>query len=116
MPSSSEFQELIGGCDIIDAEGNIIEGTDKRTTMYGVVGLRLRSRVNGNVIFFPASGYGGGAAWSSRGSYGFYWSSSWGSARTAWDLIFGPSGMSPHDTYNRYSGFPVRPVIDTASP
>lgn len=115
MPSSSEFQELFDFCDIIDADGNIIVATDKRTTMYGVVGLRLRSKVNGSVIFFPASGLGSETAWSYRGSYGLYWSSSWSSASNARNLVFYPSGVNPLITNTRYHGFAVRPVCP-ASP
>lgn len=116
MPSSDEFQGLFGNCDIIDAEGNIIEAADKRTTMYGVVGLRLRSRVNGNVIFFPASGRGDGTTWYGRGSNGYYWSSSWLSDRYAKSLNFSLSSVYPQSSSSRYFGFAVRPVIDPATP
>lgn len=116
MPSSSEIQELFDGCDFIDAEGNIIEATDKRTTMFGVIGIRLRSRVNGNVIFLSATGGGSGAAWNNRGTDGYYWSSSWYSARNARSLLFSPSGANPQFAVYRYYGFPIRPVFDPASP
>jgi hypothetical protein len=118
MPSTEEFKELFDNCDFIDADGNIVsaatsvDGTaaDKRITMNGIVGLRLRSKINGNIIFFPASGYGSGTTWSSRGSGGLYWSSSWGSARDARYLFFDPSGVNPQSTGNRFGGFAVRPV------
>jgi hypothetical protein len=118
MPSTEEYKELFDNCDFIDADGNIVSAStsvagtaaDKRITMNGIVGLRLRSKINGNVIFFPASGLGYGTSWSRRGSYGYYWSSSWNSARDARLLYFFPSGVGPQLTYNRYSGFAVRPV------
>lgn len=116
MPSASEFGELFNNCDIIDADGDIIESTDKRTTMYGVVGLRLRSKVNGNVIFFTTSGVGSETSWYYRGSNGGYWSSTWGSARYARRLVFSHSGVDRVGTSNRFSGFAIRPVIDPASP
>lgn len=116
MPSSSEFQELIDFCDIIDADGNIIVATDKRTTMYGVVGIRLRSRVNGNIIFFPACGYGNGSSWASFGLVGYYWSTSWSSDLMSLFLYFSASAVYPHNTTYRYSGFPIRPVFDPTSP
>lgn len=115
MPSLSEFQELFDFCDIIDADGNIIEATDKRTTMYGVVGLRLRSRVNGSVIFIPASGNGNRTTWGNRGANGYYWSSSWDSARSARSLYFISDGVYPQNSSSRYLGFAVRPVCP-ASP
>lgn len=116
MPSTDEFQELFDNCDIIDAEGNIIEATEKRTTMYGVVGLRLRSKVNGNIIFFTASGDGNGTTWNFRGSYGLYWSLSWATSRYARNLSFGPSGVFPRITNFRSYGFAVRPVYDPNTP
>jgi len=118
MPSTEEYKELFDNCDFIDADGNIVSAStsvagtaaDKRITMNGIVGLRLRSKINGNVIFFPASGYGLGTTWSNRGSHGYYWSSSWISARNARGLYFHSGGVSPQNTSNRYDGFAVRPV------
>lgn len=118
MPSTEEFKELFDNCDFIDADGNVVTAStsvagtaaDKRITMNGIVGLRLRSKINGNIIFFPASGYGSGTTWSSRGAYGSYWSSSWYSARLARNLLFNSGGVSPQITYYRYYGFAVRPV------
>ena len=118
MPSTEEFKELFDNCDFIDADGNLVTestsvaGTaaDKRITMNGIVGLRLRSKINGNVIFFPASGYGGGTTWGNRGSNGYYWSSSWYSARDARNLSFSSGGVGPQTTSNRYYGRAVRPV------
>lgn len=118
MPSTEEFKELFDNCDFIDADGNIVSAStsvagtaaDKRITMNGIVGLRLRSKINGNVIFFPASGNGLGTSWGNRGAYGLYWSSSWYSARYARGLNFGPSGVGPQGTNGRANGFAVRPV------
>jgi hypothetical protein len=118
MPSTEEFKELFDNCDFIDADGNLVTestsvaGTaaDKRITMNGIVGLRLRSKINGNVIFFPASGGGNGTSWNSRGAYGYYWSSSWNSARNARNLVFYSGGVGPQVTNNRCLGFAVRPV------
>lgn len=118
MPSTEEFKELFDNCDFIDADGNVVTAStsvagtaaDKRITMNGIVGLRLRSKINGNIIFFPASGDGGGTSWSLRGAGGYYWSSSWGSARNARGLLFFSGGVRPQHTYDRYGAFAVRPV------
>ena len=118
MPSTEEFKELFDNCDFIDADGNLVTestsvaGTaaDKRITMNGIVGLRLRSKINGNVIFFPASGNGDGTTWYGRGAYGNYWSSSWGSARLARYLSFSSDGVYPQGANCRYYGRAVRPV------
>ena len=118
MPSKEEYKELFDNCDFIDADGNIVSAStsvagtaaDKRITMNGIVGLRLRSKINGNVIFFPASGGGYGTAWDSRGASGNYWSSSWHSARYARHLYFRSDGLYPQNASYRYYGFAVRPV------
>lgn len=107
MPSSEEFKELIDNCDFIDADGNIVSAT---TIMNGIVGLRLRSKINGNIIFFPASGYGSGTFWDDRGVNGYYWSSSWISERNAQVLSLGSNGVNPQGTGRRYNGCAIRPV------
>lgn len=79
-PATEDFGELFNSnyTKYIDANGNDIAAdvTDKRTTMNGITGLRLKSKVNGNIIFFPCSGDGSGSSWYGRGSNGYYWSRS----------------------------------------
>lgn len=118
MPSVVEFQELFDNCDFIDANGNIVTaatsvaGTDadKRITMNGVVGLRLRSKINGAIIFLPASGDGNGTTWRRQGTRGEYWSSSWFSDRLARYLVFYSGGVDPQNSNPRFSGMAIRPV------
>jgi len=118
MPTSAEFKELFDNCEYVDADGNIVTAetsvaktaADKRVTVNGIVGLRLRSKINGNILFFPASGYGNGASRYYRGARGDYWSSSFGSARNARFLSFSSGGVSPQHTSSRCSGFAVLPV------
>lgn len=118
MPTNEEFAELFSNIEYIDADGNLVTeansvaktAADKRVTVNGIVGLRLRSKINGSVLFFPASGYGYGTTWNDRGGYGYYWSSSWRSARYARSLLFYSGGVSPQYTLNRCYGFAVRPV------
>ena len=98
MPTEEQIKELFDNCNWV------------RKTINGINGYLVTSKINGNVIFFPASGYGGGTTWNNRGSYGGCWSSSWGSARYARNLSFYPSGVNPQYTGNRYYGFAVRPV------
>ena len=98
LPTSGEFVELNNNCDS--------EWTDED----GVAGRRFTSRVNGNSIFFPASGYYDGTALNGRGTSGDYWSSTWNSETNARYLNFGSSGVNPqNDDYRRY-GFTVRAV------
>ena len=98
LPTVGEFQELNSNCDS--------EWTDED----GVAGRRFTSRINGNSIFFPASGYYGGTSLNVRGSGGLYWSSSYNSAADAFSLNFGSSSVHPADGNNRRYGFTARAV------
>ena len=98
LPTVGEFQELNSNCDS--------EWTDED----GVAGRRFTSRVNGNSIFFPASGYYGGTTLSSRGTNGYFWSSSFYSASSAYNLNFISSYVNPAGSNIRRYGFSVRAV------
>ena len=113
MPTSAEFKELFDNCDFVQADGTtVIEAgtTDKRVTVNGVLGIYLKSKINGNLLFFACSGYGDGTSWYSRGSYGYYWSASFNSARYAYGLGFSSGGVGPQSLSNRYYGCAVLPV------
>ena len=98
LPTVGEFQELNSNCDS--------EWTDED----GVAGRRFTSRINGNSIFFPASGIYYGTTLSNRGSLGLYWSSSYNSATNAYNLNFDSSFVSPANYYYRRYGFTARAV------
>ena len=98
MPTVGEFQELNAQCDS--------EWTDED----GVAGRRFTSRINGNSIFFAASGYRRGTSLSNRGSNGYYWSASLGSAADGYNLNFYSSNVNPAYYYPRFNGFSVRAV------
>ena len=98
LPTSGEFQELYNNCDS--------EWTDED----GVAGRRFTSRINGNSIFFPAAGFYDGTTLSSRGSSGFYWSSTWYSETYARYMGFDSTGVGPQNNYGRRLGFSVRAV------
>ena len=112
MPTVTEFQELFDNCIYIDASGAEVSAgtTDKSATVNGIVGLYLQSKINGNRLFFACSGLGDGTSWNYRGSYGFYWSASFLSARGARGLHFYRSGVDLQNGYFRPNGFAVRPV------
>lgn len=113
MPTSDDFAELLENCIYIDANGAEIETdrVDKRITINGIVGIRLKSKINGNVLFFSSSGLGSRTSLVNRGGDGYYWSSSWNSARNAKYLNFYSSGVFPQKTDDRYYGFAIRPVM-----
>ena len=98
LPTVDEFQELKSNCDS--------EWTDED----GVAGRRFTSRINGNSIFFPASGYYDGTTLYGRGSVGYYWSSSYMSETYACYMFFNSGGVYPADYYLRRYGYSVRAV------
>jgi hypothetical protein len=98
LPTVGEFQELNSNCDS--------EWTDED----GIAGRRFTSRINGNSIFFPVSGYRGGTGLDYRGSNGYYWSSSLFSQTHGYYLYFYSGGVYPASLNNRFLGFSVRAV------
>ena len=98
LPTVGEFQELNSNCDS--------EWTDED----GVAGRRFTSRINGNSIFFPASGLYNGTSLYNRGTSGNYWSSSYISEAHAYDLDFYSSGVHPADGSGRRYGLTARAV------
>jgi len=110
MPSSEEFAELFDNIDYVDANGDVISGTDKTTTINGIVGIRLKSKINGNILFFPCSGYGSDTSLSYRGLYGGCWASSFYTATQGHALVFFSSMSSPNGNNMRCGGLAIRPV------
>ena len=112
MPTRGEFSELFANIDYLDADGNTIASstTNKLVTYNGVVGLRLKSKLNSNELFFACSGDGYGTSWRNRGSGGYYWSSSLYSATYGRNLYFDSGGVGPQNNDYRFFGFTVRPV------
>ena len=113
MPTSVEFQELFNNSKFIDANGDEIDSsvTNKLVNVNGIVGIYIESLINGARLFFSCSGYGVGRSLNVRGSYGYYWSSTWGSARWAQNMTFTREGVYSRANNNRYNGFTVRPVL-----
>jgi hypothetical protein len=112
LPTTTEYAELFANIDYLNADGTVKDAaeTNKLSTVNGVTGLWLQSKINGNKLFFACSGYGGGQSWYSRGSGGYYWSASFNSARNARYLYFYSGGVYPQGNYYRFYGFAVRPV------
>ena len=98
LPTVGEFQELNAQCDS--------EWTDED----GVAGRRFTSRINGNSIFFPASGNRYGTVLYGHGSGGNYWSSSLSSSAGGYGLSFNSGGVHPAGGNDRFNGFSVRAV------
>ena len=98
MPKNSEWKELAEKC------------TWRWTTSNGVNGMMVTG-TNGKSIFLPAAGWYSGSTINNKGSYGSYWSSSYGSDENAlaWDLI---NSDKTSAYLNRSHGLSVRPVKD----
>lgn len=118
MPSNSEYVNLFSICKFLEANGSDMDTskTDKRVDMPDgnggtVKGIYIESTVTGNRLFFSCSGYGNGRSWYGRRSNGYYWSSTFVSARNARSLSFRSGGVYPQYSYDRCSGFALRPVF-----
>ncbi len=102
LPTEAECDELVNNC------------TRQWTSQNGVKGMRFTSKRNGNSIFFPAVGWRRGPSTNYAGERGYYWSStSYGSNKqNAYNLYFNSGGSANTDWSHRYSGQPVRPVLE----
>jgi len=105
MPTKTEFEELRSNCNW------------QWKTINGQTGYQLISKVNGNSIFLPTSGYRNGTSLNSVGTYGLYYSSE--PINATGDRIYGlqfqkskheVSYYTPVGLY-RYNGLPIRPVM-----
>lgn len=99
MPSADEFQELIDNC------------TTVWTTLDGVDGILFTSNLNGNTVFFPATGFYNGTSLRNRGSSGYLLSSTYRTATQAARLLFDSSGTINVQSTSRFYGYPVRAVL-----
>lgn len=99
MPTWAEQRELLDNC------------TWTWTTLNGVNGHKVTSKVNGNSIFLPAAGGRDYGDLYGAGSSGYYWSSSHNPDRDygAYGLYFG-SGYWNWSNGSRYYGQSVRAV------
>ena len=112
MPTNTEYGELFGNIDYLNADGTIKDAseTNKLVTVNSVVGIWIQSKINQNRLFFSCSGSGNGTSRYNRGSSGYYWSSTWLSARSARYLYFISGGVNPQNNNRRFNGVAVRAV------
>lgn len=98
MPTREEFKELIDKCSWEFVRGK---------------GYKVKSKINGNSIFLPVTGYYEGEYLLGEGSSGNYLSASVSEKSHHWatSLVINSSGVELSDYY-RYCGKPVRPVIN----
>ena len=101
MPTEAEQEELLNNC------------TWTWTTLNGVRGYKVSSKVNSNYIFLPAAGCRSGSSLNYAGSYGSYWSSAPVESHSsiAKSLDFDSSNHRMRNNL-RYDGQSVRPVLE----
>jgi hypothetical protein len=112
-PSTEDFAELFANIDYVQADGETVidaSQANKLVTVNSIVGIYLKSKINGKLLFFPCSGYGLGSSWNYRGAIGNYWSSSLYSATNGRILSFYSGGVNPQYNDNRFYGFAGRAV------
>lgn len=104
MPTSTEQQELIDGCDWEWTED--FNGT-------GIAGRIGTSKVNGNIIFLPAAGVRHDTSLNLTGNHGGYWSSSLFeiTSYSADELYFYSDLVYMCGDYDRSYGRSVRAVL-----
>lgn len=113
LPTTNEFKELFDNIDYVQADGETVissETTDKRVTVNDVMGLYIKSKINGKILFFPCCGDGSGSSRNNRGSNGSYWSSSLSSQTNGRRLYFHSGGVNPQGSNSRFLGFVGRAV------
>ncbi len=106
MPTEEEMNELKANC------------TWNLTSVNGVKGFELQSKINGNSIFLPAGGYYNGNQAILKGGSGYYWTSTLDESLpdSSEHLNFDDfSGKQYVFLKDRYIGMTVRPVTKTAS-
>ena len=101
MPTIAEWQELENNCSWT------------QTTLNGVNGYKVKSKVNGNTIFLPAAGSRNGSSLDGDGDAGYYWSSSLNMRYPggAWRMLFSSWATDRVGGY-RYYGCTIRPVCE----
>ena len=114
MPTTDEYVALGNAIDFIDADGNIISGDKKRTTLSGVTGIYVADKTDHSKrLFFPAAGYCYDGIVDFPHSYGQYWSSSrvYSTVQYAYGQGFANRNVNWQSRNDRYWGFAVRGVV-----
>lgn len=113
IPSQENFEELFEYCFFIDAEGNPIPQSqaNKLVSVENCTGIYLQSSINGERIFFSASGRGGNNEyWTNRGTRGSYWASTIADQPFAKCLYFYNRFVIPNYEDYKHYGFPIRAI------
>lgn len=112
IPTVADFSELINNSIYINDDGSEVDisNTNKRVYVNEVLGIYLQSKINGNRLFFAASGFGTESSWEYRGNRGYYLTSTVVSSRDARTLYFSNGGVISNHSEPRYTGLAIRAV------
>lgn len=104
MPTNEEMKELVD---------NTTAKWSNNYGGYGIPGLVVTSKINGEVVFFSTSGGKWDGSARSTGSRSYFWSSSLCTTGrgTAYSLNLTSSGIKAGNSSNRYYGYSVRAVM-----
>lgn len=119
IPSKFDFRELLENCDFINSEGGVIPNTQNNKIILmpnpnrgiSVRGIRLKSKINGNVIFLPCCGYGDNDNLLQYTKYMYYLSSTLYDLDKENILYVDTASHSSNISILRYRGLPIRPVM-----
>lgn len=100
MPTNTEIEELVANCNY------------ELTTMGGVPGAKLTSKINGNYIFLPSCGDRGNGDIHWVGEQGYYWGSTVAKMSNALaDMLYFTQDQAAYAHYaRRFGGRNIRPV------
>lgn len=112
MPSHSNASELLEYSIYVDANGEEIVDSDKTTEINGIKGICLKSRINGNLLFFACGGYIIETSYQ-IGNYqvGHYWTRDFFDSTKAGSLLIGAEPDFLHKDEKRF-GFNIRPIAN----
>lgn len=101
IPTMEEWQELVDNCDI------------EKVSLNGVYGYKVKSRRNGQTIFFPYAKYV--SEDGNQGNGYIYWTSDLASTPVAYAFDFAKYNVSGYNNIQRQyrsCGLPIRGVIE----
>lgn len=118
IPSHNDMIELFENTEFIDVVGNVIPSTrDNKLirmtnpiTGDAILGIRLRSKINGNIIFIPCCGLGAFDQLRST-SIIYYLSSTLSDSEKNYAMYVDSSTVSVDFILLRSRGLPIRPVM-----
>ena len=116
MPTAIEFKELLDNSDFVQADGSTVIDpavTNKLVTVNDVQGIYLKSKINGNLLFFACCGNGRFNDWITRGTFGRYLSITYKDSKSFQSLHFYADNVWSSRDIDRYMGCPIRPVMST---